>query len=178
MLRINLCRYSACVCLLVTSCAATARAQVVKLVAGASSLYDADGGTVEFRSGNLAASFSAGVVGGKFGFGTQTREWRGRYQFTAGDDTYRLSLPTDVFDNSPYFLVRGIGVGWTNTKTHVAGFAGATAIGSGAPYFSAAHAQEAMGLLFVRRSISPTMRLFSRNVAGSQVTSISGLEWQ
>src|SRR5919108_6631309 len=111
MLRTRLRRFAACVCLLAAFCAATARAQVVRLVAGASSLYDADGGTVEFRSGNLAANFSAGVVGGKFGFGTQAREWHGHYQFTAGDDTYRLSWQADVFENSPYFLVRGIGVG-------------------------------------------------------------------
>jgi hypothetical protein len=87
-------------------------------------------------------------------------------------------MPTDVFNSSQFFLGRGVGVARTWKETRIFGFAGATSIGFGTPYFRAADADKGVGLLFWDRQLTPTLSAFSRTVFSSRQSAINGLEWQ
>jgi hypothetical protein len=49
-----------------------------------------------------------------------SRQWQG-YTFGAGDHTIPLQFPTDIFDNSHYFLGRGASVTVKNERLSVFG---------------------------------------------------------
>jgi hypothetical protein len=73
---------------------------------------------------------------------------------------------------------RGIGVTRQDERVSFYGFAGATAVGYGAPFFRGAEARTGIGLLFVEGQLTPKLRVFSRNAFSDRQTSINGLEWR
>jgi hypothetical protein len=152
-------------------------AQVFQLQGGASSLFQAQGGSLDIRAPGYEARFGVGNLNG-FRLGVSLRtQWRG-YALGFGDDTIPFRMPTDVFDTGHYFLGRGMSLATLHEKFSAFGFAGTTATGFAAPYFRGARAEGGVGLLFVDYQLSPTLRTFSRNVLSGRQTTIHGLEWQ
>jgi hypothetical protein len=163
----------------VVICAATGSAwgQIFQLEGGTSSLYQAHGGSIGFRTSNSDGWIGLGSLDG-FRYGAFMRTKLHGSTLTFGDDAIRFNLATDVFDSSHYFMGRGIGLLQVRGATRIFGFAGATSRGLGTPYFRAAEADRGVGLLFLDRQVTPTLSAFSRTVFSSRQTVINGLEWQ
>jgi hypothetical protein len=151
--------------------------QVFQVGAGSSSLFQAHGGSLTVRGTNYDGWVGIGSLDG-FTFGAFLRTRYRGYTLGFGDDTVSFRLPTDVFDNGHYFMGRGVGIGRQFERVSVYGFAGATSIGYGAPFFRGAQARSGIGLLFVEGQLAPKLRAFSRNVLSAQQTTINGLEWR
>ena len=140
-------------------------------------MYQAHGGSLGFRAANYDGWVGVGSLNGlRFGAFLRTRIHDST--LTLGDDVIPFRLPTDIFDGSHYFLGRGVGLARTWGVTRVFGFAGASSIGWGTPFFRAAEADKGVGLLFLDRPLTPTLTAFSRNVISDRQSSINGLEWQ
>jgi hypothetical protein len=154
-----------------------ANAQVFKVEAGSSTLFDAQGGSLEFRSGDYSGDIGAGLVNGEFHYGASVERKLFGTTVKVGDDQVRLQLPTDVFDSSHYFLVRGIGLSRSSDENKVFVFAGATSQGFSTPFFSASGRDDAMGALFYETHLSQRLRFISHNVFAQRQTSLQSLEW-
>jgi hypothetical protein len=152
--------------------------QVFKLQGGTSSLFQADGGSVEINAPNFSSSVGVGVMNGRFGLGAALRTRYQGYSIIAGDSSVGFELPTDVFDSSHYFLGRGLGVSRQYESGSFYAFAGATSSTFGTPFFLTGRADEPLGILFFQKRLSEKLRLVSRNVASSRQTSIQSLEYQ
>jgi len=151
--------------------------QVFQVGGGTSSLYQASGGSVEMRGEHYDGWVGAGVMDG-FRLGAFLRTQALGSTFSFGDDTIPFRLPTDVFDSSHYFLARGVGITHAGERVRVYGFAGASSLGLGTPFFLAAQAQKAMALLFLDSALTPKLHAFSRTVLSNRQTTIEGLDWQ
>jgi len=155
----------------------SARGQVFQVGAGSSSLFQAHGGSLTVRGANYDGWLGIGSLDGlTFGAFLRT-QYRG-YTLGFGDDTVSFRLPTDIFDSSHYFMGRGIGVAHQRERVSFYGFAGATSVGYGAPFFRGAQARTGIGLFFVEGQLAPKLRAFSRNAFSDRQTSINGVEWQ
>ncbi len=155
-----------------------ANAQVFQVGGGSSSLFNANGGAVEMHAENSDGWFGIGALGGKLKLGASlSQRWHGS-TFTFGDDIIPFRMPTDVFDQSHYFIGRGAGVALTRGRLSLLGFGGVTATGFNSPFFRAASPQDGVGVLFLDFKLSPRLRIFSRNIVSNLQTSISGAEWQ
>jgi hypothetical protein len=84
--------------------------QVFEVGGGASSLYQAQGGTLAAHGPSYDASIGAGIVAGKFVGGANLTKMVGRSTYILGDDYIRFQLPTDIFDTSHYLVAQGAGV--------------------------------------------------------------------
>ncbi len=151
--------------------------QVFKLEAGTSSLYQAHGGSLGFRTTNYDGWVGLGSLDG-FRFGAFTRTKVRGSTISFGDDAIPFRLGTDIFDTSHYFMGRGVGLTHARGPTRIFGFAGATSLGLGTLYFRAGDAEKGVGLVFLDRQLTPTLSVFSRTVISSRQTAINGLEWQ
>jgi hypothetical protein len=154
------------------------QAQVFKLQGGSSSLFRADGGSVEIRGTRFDSALGAGFMNGRFGVGAVTHTKYRDYTLAVGDDSIVFQLPTDVFDSSHYFLGRGIGVQRSYEKNSFRAFLGATSSTFGTPFFLTAKADKPLGVLFFQRQLTQKLRFVSRNAASSRQTSIQGFEHQ
>lgn len=157
--------------------ALSAKAQVFHPQAGSSSLYRAHGGSL----GVQGASYEGGVGFGwldQFRFGAFLKTRARGQTFSLGDDTIRFVMPTDIFNQSHYFLARGLSLAGERHKVRYFGFAGTTSTGFAAPFFRAARRDTWTGVLFLEAPLTPTVRAFSRNIFSDRQTSIHGLEWQ
>src|SRR5258708_31427594 len=158
--------------------ASVARAQVFQVGGGSSSLFQASGGSVEVHAQNYEGWFGIGSLDGRTRLGASMSEhWRGS-MLTFGDDIIPFHLPTDIFDDSHYFLGRGAGIALNRGGLTLLAFGGATATGFNAPFFRAASAENGVGVFFLEDKITPKIRLFSRNIVSNLQTTINGAEWQ
>lgn len=154
-----------------------AEAQIFQVGAGTSSQFRAHGGSVALRGPGYDGWFGIGSLDGlKFGAFMRTKV-RG-YTLGFGDDAIPFRLPSDVFDNSHYFMGRGISVGKNLERVRTFAFLGATSEGFGTPFFRGARARRGVGAFFLDAQLNPRVRLFSRNAFSDRQTSIHGLEWQ
>lgn len=155
-----------------------AGAQVFKIGAGSSSLYDAEGGSFEMKSHKYSVSLGVGEVGGKLRLGALLKTRFHHYDVTAGDDTIRFRMPTDIFDGGHYFLGRGVGLSgkWHGAKLYA--FGGATSDLFATPFLHVASANQPLGLLFLDVPLSERVQFFSRNVVSRRQTFIQGLSWK
>jgi hypothetical protein len=151
--------------------------QIFQLEGGTSSLYEAHGGSLAFRARNYDGWVGVGSLDG-WRAGAFLRTQVRNSTLTFGDDVIPFRLPTDIFDSSHYLMGRGVGLARSWGTTKVFGFAGATSVGMGTPFFRAAEAQRGVGLLFLERRVTPGLSIFSRNVFSSRQSSINGLDWQ
>jgi hypothetical protein len=154
-----------------------AYAQIFQLEGGTSTLYQAHGGSLAFRAANYDGWVGVGSLNG-WRAGAFLRTHMRDSTLTLGDDVIPFQLPTDVFDTSHYLMGRGVGLARSWGTTKVFGFAGATSVGWGTPFFRAAEAQKGVGLLFLERQLTPSLSVFSRNVFSGRQSSINGLDWQ
>jgi hypothetical protein len=165
------------VLLLAVSLAPVARAQIFKVQGGGSTMVNADGGSVEFLAPNYQGSLGAGFFDGRFGVGGTFRSKYRGYTLIGGDDSVPFNLPTDLFDSSHYFTVRGIGISRTTDQGNLFFMAGTTSLGFGTGFFQIAQSENKVGIFFLERRLKHNLRLFSRNIMASQMTSLQGLNW-
>ena len=155
-----------------------ALSQAMELEGGSSTLFQASGGSVEFNGQNYQGWIGAGSLDGQLRLGAfLSTQWED-YKLGFGDHTIPFQFPTDVFDNSHYFLGRGASVAAKEGRVSLFAFAGATSTGFISPFFRGASPQDGVGLLFLDIKLTPKLRAFSDNIASNRQTSISGVEWQ
>src|SRR5262249_45030295 len=125
---------SALIAIAVLSCGASA--QVFRVQGGASTMLNAEGGSVEFKAPNYYGNVRCGFYYVKVQFGAETRYLFHGYTLLAGDDNVPFALPTDVFDSSHYFSARGLGATRKFEKSNVYAFAGTTSTWFGTGFFN------------------------------------------
>lgn len=155
-----------------------AQAQVVRIQAGTSTVLDADGASMDFRSQNYAGSFGLGFVDGAFHYGANVETKLGDNTMKLGDDQVHFELPTDVFDASHYFLVRGVGLGRKFSDGTAWVFTGVSSRGFNTPFFGAADNADGIGALFYEKRLSEHVTFFSRNIFSDRQTMIQAGEWR
>ncbi len=155
-----------------------AAAQVFELNGGTSSLYDATGGSVGFRTPHYAGHVDLGIFGSQLRYGFYFAEPFRSYTLGLGDQPVRFVLPTDLFNNSYYFLGRGASMERKGPLSHIFFFVGATSTNFYVPFLSVAQPNTPTGLFFYERRLSPKWRFFSHNIASRRQTSIQAIEWQ
>jgi hypothetical protein len=158
--------------------AARANAQVFRVQGGTSTMLNAEGGSVEFKAPKYDGSVNLGYFEGHLRYGAENR-----YQFhdlilLTGDEAVPFVLPTDVFDASHYFSVRGMGVTHKDSVLKYYAFAGTTSTWLGTGLFNAATSDDPVGMLFYERKISDHFKFFSHNIVSRRQTSLQGLEYQ
>jgi len=152
-------------------------AQVFEVQAGASSLYDAAGGSVRMHAEGAEAWLGlAGVDPLRVGFGASTR-YRGA-GLTFGDAVVPFHLPTDALKAGQSLVARGVGVGYEDRDVRVAAFGGATANATSYPYTFWAEGDRPVGLVFLESKVSSSVRLSSRSLYSDGMTTILALDWK
>src|SRR5437868_12281091 len=179
MLTLSNPRLRACLCLgaFLVFCA-MGRAQLIQVQGGSSDLLQAQGGQVRFESRNYQAYGAAGEVDGQLLFGSYLQSQFRDYKYTLGDNPVYLNLPTDIFDSGHYILTRGAGITTKKHNVNIFGFAGASAIGAGAPFFQAARSETATGMFFVQAPLTEKLTVYSKSVISDRQTSIQGVDWR
>jgi hypothetical protein len=167
---------SRCIAALVFVCPVVS-AQIVRVNAGSSDQYNSTGGSLEVGTAHLASGFGLGTVDGHLRTGAYLRETIRNYNFVLGDQATQLDLPTDQFGGTQQFEIRGISVGRSNEIDQAFVFAGYKSLSYGAPFFRAASANDAVGIVLLSHRFNQRVKFFSRNLFSSEKTSIQGLEW-
>jgi hypothetical protein len=158
--------------------AGSAAAQVFRVQGGASTLLNAQGGSLEFKAPNYDGTVGLGLFDGHFAYGGQTRYLFRGYTVLAGDEAVPFTLPTDVFDSSHYFSARGIGATRKNADGGFYAFAGSTSTWLGTGFFNAATSDDPVGMFFYERKVNPRLRFFSRNILSRRQTFLQGVEYK
>src|SRR5947209_4944700 len=139
-------RPAQCVLLLMVLLAGSAAAQIFRVQGGTSTLFNAEGGSLEFKAPNYNGSVGLGFFDGHFEYGAESRRLVHGYTVLAGDESVPFTLPTDIFDASHYFSARGIGVTRKNAEGSFYAFAGATSTWLGTGFFNAATSDDPAGM--------------------------------
>lgn len=156
---------------------ALAEAQVFQLQGGSSSLFQAHGGSLQIRAPKYEGWGGLGDLE-KMRVGAFLKtEYRG-VSFHFGDEVLPLALPTDIFNSGQYFTVRGLGAARAGERFSWLSFAGTSSTLFATPYFRGARSEKGIGVFFADSGLTPSVRLFTRNVFSDQQTSISGLDWR
>ena len=154
-----------------------ASAQVFKVQGGASTLFDAQGASVDVKSDRYEGQIGAGMLNGNFQVGANFRTRFLDGTLILGDESIRLDLPTDVFDHSHYFMARGVGFERVSEKGRTFVFGGTTTEGYFTPFFSAARSDQKLSVAYWERKLSQNLEFVSRNLVSDQQTSIQALRW-
>lgn len=164
--------------LFVAFAAGQSMAQIFHVQGGSSSLVNAHGASVGFQAPGYEGAIGAGFINGQARFGAVVRINVLDYKLTAGDDTLRFSLPTDVFNDNQYFFGRGVGLSQQKGKTTWSVFGGASSTIIGAPFFQAARSDAPFSLFFMERKLSSNFKFVSRTIVASRQTLLNGVEYQ
>ena len=176
-MRIRVSRVVAVMILLGISC--VANAQIFRVQGGTSTLFGADGGSLQVRAPGYEAQIGLGVLDGQPRYGFLVRTTTLGKTMSVGDDTVKVDLPTDVFDSSHYFLARGVGLERVlpDKRGRWYAFVGTTSLGYSTPFFMAAQPDTGLGILYLDRPLSGNLRFVSRTLLSRRQTSIQSLEW-
>lgn len=155
-----------------------ANAQVFRVQGGTSTMLNAQGGSVEFKAPKYDGSVDLGYFAGHLRYGAENRYQMRSFTLLTGDETVPFVLPTDVFDASHYFSVRGIGLSHKDGNGKYYAFAGTTSTWLGTGLFNAATSDDPVGMLFYERKISDHFKFFSRDIISRRQTLLQGLEWE
>jgi hypothetical protein len=158
--------------------AGRANAQVFRVQGGTSTMLNAQGGSVEFKAPKYDGSVSLGYFEGHLRFGAENRYQFHNFTLLTGDETVPFILPTDVFDASHYFSMRGAGVTHRNGTREYYAFGGMTSTWLGTGLFNAATSDNPAGMLFFEQKLGNHFKFFSRNIISRQQTSLQGLEYR
>lgn len=158
--------------------AARANAQVFRIQGGTSTMLNAQGGSVEFKAPKYDGSIDLGYFEGHFRYGAENRYQFQRFTLLTGDENVPFVLPTDIFDASHYFSVRGIGATHKDNSGTYYAFAGTTSTWLGTGLFNTATSDDPVGMLFYEHKINDHFRFFSRNIISRRQTSLQGLEYR
>jgi hypothetical protein len=140
-------------------------------------MFDAHGGSVDFQAPGYTGSLGIGFINGSPEFGAVVRTKIRGFQVTAGDDVLPFDLPTDIFNGAHYFYGRGLGISGGTERFTFQTFGGATTTSMGAPYFSAARADQPFGLFFTQYKLSKNFTIVTRAILAGKTTFIAGGEW-
>jgi len=155
----------------------TARAQIIELRGGSSSLFRAHGGSLQIYASRYTGEVSIGLLDRpRVGFLVRTPQ--GHFIWSAGDQMIPFVLPTDTINRSYAFWGRGLSAARKDTRSNLLLYAGATSTGFLVPFLSAARAEKPTALAFYERQLRPSLRFSSRNIVSSRQTSIQSFEWQ
>jgi hypothetical protein len=154
----------------------SAGAQAFVVTGGSSSISNAHGGSVEFRTDKRVGRLDLGVFGRpSLGFSVR-QTYRGQL-VTVGDQQMSLTTPTDITGTSYYFLGRGISFQSRKGPNQSLFFAGATSTGLHAPFLNVSRAENWAVAYLGERQLSASTRWVSRNLLSRSQTSIQSLEW-
>jgi hypothetical protein len=154
-----------------------ASAQVVEVGGGNSSLYQAGGGSVTLHAQSYDFNIGAGTVDGHLLGGVRMVKKTEHGTYIAGDDRIDFRLPTDIFDTSHFLLVRGAGYSGVRHDVDIVAYAGASSLEYSSPIFDASKSNDPVGVLFLKKKLSPQWQLFSDTVAATSPTQIFALQW-
>ena len=157
---------------------AGAGAQVFRVQGGTSTMLNAQGGSVEFKAPKYAGSVDLGYFDGHLRYGAENRYQFQRFTLLTGDETVPYVLPTDVFDASHYFSVRGVGLSHKDPVMNYYAFAGTTSTWLGTGLFNAATSDDPVGMLFYERKLNQHFKFFSRNILSRRQSLLQGLEYR
>lgn len=161
---------------IVVSTSLQGHAQFVQMEGGASSLMNAQGGTIQIDTDGRTFSLGLGWRDGlRSGFSLDTPFLGGRLDL--GDQSIPFVLPTDVFNPGDYFAGRGAGFRWEGKNESLFLFGGVTSESLDTPFFSAASPQNAVGALFFRHRIGDRFSWSSFNLFSGKLTTIQSLDW-
>jgi len=163
-------------CLTLFGGAGRAEAQIFRLQAGASSLYQANGGSFYVRAANYEGWIGFGDLD-PFRLGVTVRTRVRAADVTLGDAIVPFHLPTDVFDAGHSFLGRGLGVGYQTEDVRLFALGGTTSTGFSTPYTFGAVPNDPVGLCFLEGTVSPTLKVSARSLFSDKVTTILGMDW-
>ena len=158
--------------------AGRAKAQVFRVQGGTSTMLNAQGGSVEFNAPKYAGNVDLGYFGGHLRYGAEDHYQFQNLTLLAGDENVPFVLPTDVFDASHYFSMRGIGISHKDSTGAYYALVGTTSTWIGTGLFNAATSDNPAGMLFYERKINNKFSFFSRNIVSRQQTFLQGLEFQ
>lgn len=158
--------------------AATANGQVFRVQGGTSTMLNAQGGSIEFKAPNYDGSVNIGYFEGHLRYGAEDRYQFRKFTLLTGDESFPFVLPTDIFDASHYFSMRGVGVTRKDASGQYYAFAGTTSTWLGTGLFNAATSDDPAGMLFFERKISDHFKFFSRNIISRRQTSLQGIEYR
>lgn len=158
--------------------AGRADAQVFRVQGGTSTMLNAQGGSVEFKAPKYDGSVNLGYFEGHLRYGAENRYQFHSFTLLTGDETVPFVLPSDVFDASHYFSVRGIGVSHKDSIGQYYAFAGTTSTWLGTGLFNAATSDDPVGMLFFERKVGDHFKFFSRNIVSRRQTILQGLEYR
>ena len=164
--------------MLTITLAAKADAQVFRVQGGTSTMLNAQGGSVEFSAPKYDGSIDLGYFAGHLRYGAENRYQFKNFTLLTGDETVPFVLPTDIFDASHYFSVRGVGITHKGSELKYYAFAGTTSTWFGTGLFNAATSDDPVGMWFYERKINNRFKFFSRNILSRRQTLLQGLEFQ
>jgi hypothetical protein len=178
-----LCRARFCRIAIFVSClvswlllAGSASAQLLKVEAGASDMVPTVGGSISLQTQGYEGYLGAGLLNGSFQLGTYAKTSIGPYQFTAGDQSFGINFPTDIFGGGEFLTARGLGATLPGNDP-IFVFAGVTTLGAGTPLFQAFQNETPVALVFMDRAITPSFHFYSRNIISRRQTWIEGFDW-
>src|SRR4051812_3757340 len=138
--------------------------QVFRVQGGVSTMFNAEGASVDIKGPNYDANMGAGFFDGHLALGGFVRSRMGAYTIVSGDNNLSFDLPTDVFDSTHYFSARGVGVSKTGHDGGFYGFLGMTSSWFGTSFFQAAQSETPVGILFFDRRLKPDLHFYSREI--------------
>lgn len=121
-----------------------ASCQIFEVSAGASTSYGAEGAAVTIEGKNSETSLGGGFLHGQFAAGGSTSRPYAGGVMTAGQEDFRMDLPTDVFDSS--HILYGMGIGFKslpNASQSLQLFAGFESQEGGTPIFHTSSIEQA-----------------------------------
>ena len=171
-------RFQCALLVLAMLLAGRANAQVFRVQGGTSTMLNAQGGSVEFKAPKYDGSVDLGYFEGHLRYGAENHYQFKSFTLLTGDETVPFILPTDVFDSSHYFSMRGIGVTHKDSIRKYYAFAGMTSTWLGTGLFNAATSDDPAGMFFYEQKLNDHLKFFSRNIVSRQQTFLQGLEYQ
>jgi len=153
------------------------RAQVFELEGGGSSLYQGYGGALSIWGDRFEGNVGLGYLNG-FRFSVFLKHLIGRDTLRLGNDAIPVRFTTDVFGGSHSIFAQGAGIRRATRRSSLYAFIGASATAMPAPFVSALHQDQAIGVVQAERTLSPTLRLTTHALFSSRQTVLQGIKWE
>jgi hypothetical protein len=160
-----------------TAAPGIARAQVLELQGGGSSLYQGYGGALNIWGDRFEGNLGVGYLDG-FRFSAFLKQLIGRDTLRLGNDAIPVRFATDIFGSSNAILAQGAGVRRATKRSLVSAFVGASAIGTPAPFVNALRQDQFIGVVQAERSLTPEWRISTHALFSERQTILQGIKWQ